>query len=128
MAAKKIVLVDTDILIKVFHGNPVHKKHLDSLKGRIAISIITALELYQGATNKSKKPDLEKQLRAYRLLLIDENISSITLSLTKKYVPQNQLLPPDCLIARTAIHHKLDLYTDNKKDFSFIKGLKFYNP
>ena len=43
MAAKKIVLVDTDILIKVFRGNPVHKKHLDSLKGRIAISIITAL-------------------------------------------------------------------------------------
>ena len=128
MAAKKIVLVDTDILIKVFRGDTVRKKHLDVLKGRIAISLITALELYQGVNSNKRKQDLEKQLRAYQLMLVDGNISGVALSLTKKYFPKQQLLPPDCLIASTAIHHKLDLYTDNKSDIDFIKGLKFYTP
>lgn len=128
MGTKKIVLVDTDIFIKVFRGDVSHKKHLNSLKGRIAISIICVLELYQGATSKKKKYELEKQLRAYLILPVDENISGSALSLTEKYLPAYSLLPPDCLIAATALHYKFELYTDNKSDFNFIKGLKFYTP
>jgi predicted nucleic acid-binding protein len=32
----------------------------------------------------------------------------------------------DAFIAATAIHNNLLLYTDNKKDFDFIKEIKFY--
>jgi predicted nucleic acid-binding protein len=35
-------------------------------------------------------------------------------------------LPPDCLIAATALNFSFELFTDNKKDFDFIKGVKFY--
>jgi tRNA(fMet)-specific endonuclease VapC len=128
MGQKKIILVDTDIFIKVFRGNAIHKKHLDYLEGRIAISIITALELYQGVNSKKRKYELEKQLKAYQILLLTDQISLEAMSLMKKYVPENILLPPDGLIAATALGHQLELYTDNKKDFDFIKGLKFYAP
>lgn len=43
----------------------------------------------------------------------------------KKYIPVRQLLPPDGLIAATALHHQMELYTDNKDDFRFIESLKF---
>jgi predicted nucleic acid-binding protein len=32
----------------------------------------------------------------------------------------------DSFIAATAIKQDLCLYTDNKKDFNFIEGIKFY--
>jgi predicted nucleic acid-binding protein len=128
MGTKKVVLVDTDIFIKVFRGNAIHKKNLDLLAGRISVSAITVLELYQGVTSRKRKFDLEKQLRAYRILPVSERISDKAMSLMKKYYPENQMLPPDSLIAATAIYHKLDLYTDNKNDFRFIDDLRFYMP
>jgi predicted nucleic acid-binding protein len=126
MGKKKIVLVDTDIFIKVFRGDARYKKHLDLLSGNIAVSIITVLELYQGANTKSRKFDLEKQLKAYNIIHIDEKISATAWLLTKKYLPGKSLLPPDCLIAATALNFSYELFTDNKKDFDFIKGIKFY--
>lgn len=128
MAEKKPIIVDTDIFIKVFRGDSIRKKHLDVLKGRINISIITILELYQGAKTRQRKHDLEKQLKAYHVLMNDLNISQVALTLVKKYLPKNLLLPPDCLIAATALQYNYELYTDNKTDFNFIKGLKLYKP
>ena len=127
MGQKKIVLVDTDIFIKVFRGHTGHKKGLDNLKGRIAISVITVIELYQGVASKKRKYELERQLKAYEVLPLNEQISNTAILLMKKYTPENVLLPPDGLIAATAMQNELELYTDNKKDFDFIKGLKFYN-
>jgi tRNA(fMet)-specific endonuclease VapC len=126
MGKKKIVLVDTDIFIKVFRGDIHYKEHLDLLAGNIAVSVITVLELYQGANTKRRKFDLEKQLKAYHIVHVDEKISAAARLLTKKYLPEKKLLPPDCLIAATALNFSFELFTDNKKDFDFIKGVKFY--
>jgi tRNA(fMet)-specific endonuclease VapC len=128
MGTQKIVLVDTDIFIKVFRGDEKHKKHLDALAGRIAVSVVSYLELYQGASSKRRKYDLEKQFRAYQVLHLNEKISLEALSLAKKYLPEQKLLPPDCLIAATALHYQVDLYTDNHRDFEFVEGLKLYTP
>jgi hypothetical protein len=113
----QIVLVDTDIFIKVFRGHIGHKKNLDMLEGRIAVSVITVLELYQGVSSKKRKYELEKQLKAYQILPLTEQISLASVLLMKKYLPENSLLPPDGLIAATALNHEVQLYTDNKKDF-----------
>lgn len=128
MGAKKVVLVDTDIFIKVFRGDEEHKRHLDALAGRIAISAVTYLELFQGANTKKRKFGLEKQLKAYQVIHLNETISVGAISLAKKYLPQKRLLPPDCLIAATALHFQVELFTDNKQDFDFIEGLRFFVP
>ncbi len=128
MGAKKVVLVDTDIFIKVFRGDEKHKKHLDALAGRIAVSVVTYLELYQGANTKKRKFGLEKQFKAYQLVHLNEKTSADALLLAKKYLPEKKLLPPDCLIAATALQLQIELFTDNKQDFDFIEGLKFYIP
>jgi predicted nucleic acid-binding protein len=35
---------------------------------------------------------------------------------------------PDALIAATALENGLSLYTDNRKDFDFIEGLRLHSP
>lgn len=125
MGKKKIVLVDTDILIKVFRGNTIHKKKLDSLSGSITVSIITVLELYQGVHSKKNKIGLEKQLKAYNISFIDDRTSIISWNLQKKYSPKNKLHPADCIIAATALRNDFILFTDNIKDYDFIEGITF---
>ncbi len=46
----------------------------------------------------------------------------------KTYALSHKLTIPDALIASTAIIHQIQLYTLNKKDFTFIPDLILYNP
>ncbi len=41
---------------------------------------------------------------------------------------RDKLAMPDALIAATAICNNLKIFTLNKKDFEFIKGIEFYKP
>ncbi|MEO8146444.1 MAG: PIN domain-containing protein [Bacteroidia bacterium] len=103
MAEKKIVLVDSDILIKTFRENKTIKNQLDVLKGQIAISVVTAYELLEGANSKKKMYELLKQFRAYQLMQLNESISLKALTLFKTYKPLNSLFVADALIAATAL-------------------------
>lgn len=128
MEKKKLVLVDTDIFIKVYRGNKIKKSHLDALKNKIAISLISVLELYQGATTKKKLFELNKQLKVYHLIHLDDKISQKALTIKKKYQLKYSIFPPDCIIAATALEYEFKLYTDNVKDYKFIQGIRFYKP
>jgi predicted nucleic acid-binding protein len=44
-----MVVIDTDIFITALRGNAESAKHLSTLKGKAAVSIITELELFVGA-------------------------------------------------------------------------------
>ncbi len=94
MVKKKVVLVDTDIFIKTFRGDRTHWKNLDSLKGNIAISAISVLELYQGAKSKKRIYDLDKQLRAYYILHVNEEISMRACSLMRRLFNCSSLSSP----------------------------------
>lgn len=124
---KKLVLVDTDILIKVYRGNNDRKLILDNLKNRIAISVITALELYQGVDNSKKIIETSKQIKAYQVLHITEEISVLSLQLFKRYSLKRKIRMADCLIATTSLYFKLPLYTDNIKDYNFYEGIMLYD-
>ena len=128
MESKKIILVDSDILIKVFRGNKILKTNLDDLENRIVISAVTAFELYVGANSEKRIIETNKQLKAYQIAHITETISIRALSLFKEYKSKHTLLVADTLIAATALTLDIELFTDNKKDYDFIKGIKFYKP
>lgn len=120
------VLVDTDILIKAYRGDKIKEANLKYLKGRYCISVITACELINGAKNIKQRAEFLKVLRYYQIALVDEKISEQAFSLYKKYSIKNDMKISDSFIAATAIEQDLLLYTDNKKDFNFIEGIKFY--
>lgn len=123
-----MIIVDTDIIIKVFRGNTIFANQLRKLDGEFAISVVTAFELYNGVNSANRLFELNKQLKTYTIIHLSENISEKALLLYRIYKAKEDLLIADTLIAATAIVNDFELFTDNKKDYSFIKGLKFYHP
>jgi predicted nucleic acid-binding protein len=126
MGQKPQILVDTDILIKVYRGNVFHKKTLDKEENNLAISSVTYLELLFGLKTRSRIIDLNKQMRAYKLIHISEAISIKALEIVSKYTISNSIKTADSLIAAIALINNLNLFTDNTHDFDFIQGLQLY--
>ncbi len=122
----KKVLVDTDIIIKSYRGNSTIYKELLAIKEKFAVSVVTAFELLNGANNIKQLASTRKELKAYTILHFDTEISVLALQLFSKYSITRKLQIADLLIAATALHFNLELYTDNKKHYDFIEGLKFY--
>ena len=126
MVVLESVLVDSDILIKAYRGIKTKQENLKLLKDKYCISVITACELLNGAKNLNQRSEFNKVLRYYHVISIEEKISEIAFSLFKKYSFTSKMKISDAFIAATAIRNDLLIYTDNKKDFDFIEGIKFY--
>jgi tRNA(fMet)-specific endonuclease VapC len=120
------VLVDTDILIKAYRGDELKIANLKKLKDKYCISVVTACELLVGAKNFKQLDEMNRLLKIYTIAPIDEKISELSLKLFQRYSVKNRLKMSDTFIAATAISNDLLLYTDNKPDFKFIDGTKFY--
>lgn len=126
MGQKPQILVDTDVLIKVFRGDKAKKRILDTNKGELAVSIITYFELLSGLKNKQRVIDLNKQMMAYVVIHLSEAISQKAFSIFQKYITAHKLGIADALIAATVIENGLQLLTDNTEDFLFIKELQLF--
>ncbi len=119
-----MTLLDSNILIDILKGREQTIKAVESFSGRLAISSISAMELYYGARNKTESKKLEKFLALFDVLHIDEEISKLAVKLVNRYAQSHTLDIPDALIASTAIGHHCPLFTYNVKDFKFIEKLQ----
>ena len=119
---EKIVL-DTNILIEVLKGNKTIIDKLELLSVDFYISSITVMELYYGALNKAELFQLKKFISLFKVIEVNENISSISTELIFEYAKSHNLAIPDSLIASTAISIDSKLLTLNLKDFKYIDGL-----
>jgi len=122
-----MILCDTNVIIEVLKKNltviqTIEKIGLD----KIAISVVTAMELYYGALNKIELKKIKLHLSSIRIFHIDEEISVTAAELIERYAKSHGLQIPDALIAATALNHCIKLYTGNKKDFMFIEKISLY--
>lgn len=124
----RFVMIDTDILIKIFRGDEEKRSVVQSLDNRSAVSVVTAMELYVGAKNRKRLYETGKRLKSVSILELTSGISAIAYRLVKKYNIRHQLFPSDALIAATAIEHNYPLYTDNLSDYNFITELQLFTP
>ncbi|MCB1194311.1 MAG: type II toxin-antitoxin system VapC family toxin [Leptospiraceae bacterium] len=120
------VLIDSDILIYIGNNDRSIIELVKKLEERnqLSISIITEMEMLVGCRNKQEFQKLDKFLRRFNVVALNEYISEIAKDLVKKYYLSHGLEIPDALIASTAIHWKIPLLTKNKKDFKFIQNLE----
>ncbi len=127
MAGNQAVVCDTNIIIELFKGNEEVKKNcLEIGVNNLCVSTITVGEFYYGTLNKKEMPLIEKHLKKFSILAINESVSDIFADLMRKYCLSHRPFIGDMLIAATALHHDLEIYTLNQKDFHFIGGLKLY--
>lgn len=126
MAKNQLVICDTNIFINFFKGHEPVKKELEKIGvENIAYSIITYSEIIYG-TSKAKLPGLKEFFKQLKELHIDEGTSKIFKAVTLSHSFDKHIKIPDAFIASSALRHNLPLYTENKKDFDFIEGLKLY--
>jgi tRNA(fMet)-specific endonuclease VapC len=127
MAVIEMVLCDTNVIIEALKKNPIVIKTIEKIGlPRIAISVITEMELYYGALNKDELKKIKRHISSIRIFHIDEEISITASELIERYAKSHGLLIPDALIAATSINHNLALYTGNIKDFKFIEKLNLW--
>ncbi len=122
---KQKVLVDTDILIDVSRGIPIaiNRLKLEAKNSTLAISSITHMELIVGCRNKTELKNLEKFLRRYLIIKVNELITDKAIELLSQYRLSHGLLIPDGLIAETSIVTNTPLLSKNQRDYRFISNL-----
>jgi tRNA(fMet)-specific endonuclease VapC len=128
MAKEKVILCDTNILIKLLRGEESIKNNLDKIGSRnIAFSIITHAEILYG-TKKKDFDEMRRLLSDFKTYHITEEASKVFNGIMINYVTTHRVQIPDAFIAAVAIANDLHLYTENKKDFNFISEIKLYKP
>lgn len=118
------MIFDSDVLIWISRGNEKAGQMVNADPYR-TISIITLMELLQGARDKTETrvtKDFVKNL-GLTSLPITENISLRAAVYIEEYGPSSGLRIPDALIAATAAEYGLPLCTGNQTHFRRIRDL-----
>ncbi len=95
-------------------------------QGNVAVSDVTCGELLFGARNKKELQVIRKDLNKLTVLPIEPGISSMAVNLIEQYSLSHKLALPDALIAATSMHHSLNLFTLNIKDFKFLPNITLH--
>ena len=89
----------------------------------MAVSAVTEMELIVGCENKQELHTIERFLRRFEILKLNEQISHEAVELLRVYRLSHGLLIADALIAATALAYNLPLVSKNQKDYRFIEQL-----
>lgn len=124
---KKLVLVDTSILIDFFRKTDKTNSRLIQLvqdNSRYCISVVTEFEIYTG-TSAEQTRYREEFLFRTEVLAFDKEVARVAVAISKALKQNNKLIGmADLFIAATAVFHDLPLATLNVKHFERIRGLQ----
>lgn len=125
------MLFDTDVLIWVFRGDAKAARFVDAIEER-RISVISYMELIQGARNRQELKRIKSFLSDYQIEIVplSENIGHRASIYVEEHGLQMALSASDAIIAATAAELGLTLCTANQKHYKPIKdlGLKIFRP
>jgi len=118
------MIFDTDVLIWASRGNPAAARTIDAAPDR-ALSIVSLMELLQGARSKPEVRQIKEFLRqlGFSILPLSESIGSNAAALIEQHSLAHGVQLADALIAATAIESGHQLCTANTKHFRPIKSL-----
>ncbi len=118
------MLLDTDILVYIQRGNIKAARLLEKTPER-CISIMTYMELLQGAKNKEQHKYIFSFIKEFnfRVLPLSENIGHRASIYVEEYSLSHNMRAGDAIIAATAIENNLILCTANGRHFAQLKEL-----
>jgi len=118
------VIFDTDVLIWFLRGHAKAARAIDRAEVRL-LSIVSYMELLQGARNKTELRTIKSTLAELRfdLLPLTENVGHRAAIFIESYALSASLSMPDALIAATAAEAGQPIITGNDKHYRAIAGL-----
>ena len=112
-----MIFVDTCILIDYSKGvldiNDIEEN-------RYYINSIVQLEFLVGAYNKRELQKLNRILKKFELIDVDQVTLDLSVELVNEYALSHGMKVYDSIIASTCMIYDLPLWTHNKKDFKFL--------
>lgn len=124
------LIFDTSILVDYLreYEPAIHYLQLVILKEKANISVISAMELVQGAADKRSFHIAQRFLSRFFIIHLSDLISEEAFNIQQKYHFPYRLKLADALIAATALEHNSTLITQNIKDFQYLPRLKVKKP
>jgi predicted nucleic acid-binding protein len=119
------MLLDTDVLIWLLRGNPKAEALVDRLDAP-AISIVTYMELMQGARSRQEASNIRRtlQLLEFRTLDLSSAIGTHAALYVESFAQSHGVQLADALIAATAAEHGAPLVTGNAKHLKMLPRLE----
>jgi tRNA(fMet)-specific endonuclease VapC len=122
-------LLDTDVLVHLFRGQPqvtARMERYQSEHGEFDLSAISYYELERGAETNQRKYQLWREfVTLCHVVELDQRIADTAAHLYKALAARGELIADaDLLIAATAVTHGLTLVTHNTQHFSRVAGLQ----
>ena len=114
------ILVDTDVMIDFFRGQPAAVKFIQTHAGRLAVSAVTEVELFSGVREGDERQALESFLGLIPVIPVSREIARIAGLLRRDSGKGIQVGLGDALIAATSQVERLRLHTLNTKHFPML--------
>lgn len=120
-----MILVDSDVLIDAGRGVHDAVACINEVEQRDdpAVSVVSQMELIVGCRHKADPRVVERFLRRFHVIHLNERISRTAIDLLHRYRLSHGLLLADSLIAATALTEGIPLVSKNQRDYRFIAGL-----
>ncbi len=118
------VLCDTCVIIDFMNERSHVLNELQNRNMTLFINSVIEMELLQGARNKNELRAIEKKLRSFRLLDMQQVIFDLATDYIRTYRLSQGLALPDAVIGATAIYYQIPLFTYNRKDFKFLPEIQ----
>lgn len=118
------MLVDTDIIIDYLRGQKDAVTFLEHHIEEIHLSAMSVAELFQGVREGKERRQLDAMLEAFTLLPMDIEIAAAAGLLRRKFRDKFGCGLADCIIAATAIHHEMPVFTLNTKHFRMLDNVR----
>ena len=120
---KKLILVDTDVMIDFLRGNPkaaiIIKKHSNN----IILSSIIIAELYAGVRGEKELQILDDLTSIFRVIPISATLARVGGLYKNQYAKSHGIGLADAIIAATVKSENAVLKTLNVKHYPMIKNL-----
>lgn len=125
-----MIVFDSDVSIEILRSRPNAIAWFASLSEdeTVAIPGYVAMELARGCENRAELRDLQRWIARFRVLWLPVNLCQAALSEYFDVCLRNAIDSLDMLIAHTALHHGVPLYTFNQKHYKAVKGLRTIQP
>ena len=116
------LLIDTDVLIDYLRDYPDAVSYVEAQQERLLISVVTVAELYAGVREGEERLRLERFLRAFDILPLDQRLAVQGGLYRRDYSKSHNVGLADALIAATATQQQV-LVTLNRKHFPMLQDV-----
>jgi hypothetical protein len=118
------LLADTDVLVDFLRGYDDAVRFVGSHATEIALSAISAAELYAGCRSDQELDRLDEFIDLFEVIPVNQAIAKKGGRYKSFYYKSHGVGLADGIIAATAVLHNFELKTLNTKHYPMLKGIK----